>query len=172
MIDPSKDTRALFRSLLLDSLRDMGTTLSEDVEAYVVFLLDEMGRTPYVEDPLGIRLLGRSDQVVWKDVGDRALFVSGFFHERLAARGLSRGYYGAVSSSAYTLLSSKFPEPFGQLSRQVQLLQRALEGVRAYCDAMGMDVWRLHGEWLRCRSPVIERRLLELGLFVMVSGKA
>lgn len=153
----------------------MRASVEPEVEVYLVFLLDEMGKTPYSEDPLGIQMLSSvypERIVVLKDVGDRSLFVSGFFEERMKRRGLSKSYYAGLSSSAYSELSRRYPDPFGFLANRVVLLQRALKGVRDACDAMGMDHWSACDRWLETRSPALERRMARLGMFVLTDGEA
>jgi len=150
-------------------------TVEPSVEVYIVFLLDEMGKVPYEEEPLGVRMLQSAYQertIVLKDVGDRSLFVSGFFEERMKKRGISSSYYAGLSSSAYSELSRRYPDPYGFLATNVVLLQRALRGVREACDALGLDAWSVHQAWLQNRSPALERRMARLGMFVLPDGEA
>lgn len=167
MIETSRDTRPFFQKLLRDSFRDLRAEVDPSVEVYVVFLLDEMGKTEYTEEPLGVKMLSSPypERIgVLKEVGDRSLFVSGFFEERMKKRGLSTSYYAQLSSSAYSELSARIPDPYRTMASQVRLLQRALRGVREACDAMGMDVWPAYERWLQNRSPALERRLIQLGM--------
>lgn len=175
MIDDVKDTKAFFQKIFLESLRDLRATVRPEVEVYVVFLLDEMGRLPYHEEPLGPMLLSSRDPertAVLKEVGDRSLFISGFFGERLKERGLSTSYYASLGSSAYGELANRYREPFESMASHIVLLQRALKGVREACDAMGLDSWSVHKAWLQNRSPALERRMARLGMFILPDGEA
>ena len=175
MIDDVKDTRAFFQKIFLESLRDLRATVRPEVEVYVVFLLDEMSRTPYSEEPLGNMLLSAGDQdrsIILRQVGDRSLFVSGFFEERLRERGISTSYYASLGSSAYGQLAARYREPFESMALHMDLLQRALRGVREACDAMGLDSWSAHRAWLQNRSPALERRMARLGMIVFADGEA
>jgi hypothetical protein len=169
------DTRGLFHHVLREVLRDMGLQIPENVEFYTVMLLDEMGKIPYDEEPLGPKMFtGVYPEriTILKDVGDRALFVSGFFGERLQARGIAKEYYAGLGAAAYGELASRWPDPFKAMATHVRSLQGALEGVREACDSMGMDVWSVHERWLQTRSPALERRMAKLGMIVLRDGEA
>ena len=161
--------------MLLESLHDMRESVKPEVEVYIVFLLDEMGRSPFNEDSLGTKLLSSIDSnrtTVLKEIGDTSLFVSGFFEERLRHRGISKSYYASLGSSAYGELAVKYKEPFESMASQIVMLQRALKGVREACDAMGLDSWSACQSWLQNRSPALERRLARLGMFTLPGGRA
>jgi hypothetical protein len=170
------DTLPFFKDLVDRALKDVGEPVGEDVEFYVVRLLVDMGTKSLDEGPFGIRLLSSKEPVVLRSVGDGSLFLSGFFHERVVYKGLTPAYLASIGSSAYGILSSKAPTPvrpvYGEMASTFRQLQRALVGVREMCDAMGLGIGEVAVRWLQTRSPVLERRANELGLFLYQKGEA
>jgi len=162
------DTIPFFKDLVDQALRNVGEPVGEEAEFYVCRLLVDMGSKNLDEGPFGVRLLSSSEPVVLRSIGDGTLFLSGFFPERVKSKGLSSSYFASVGSSAYGILSSRAPRQvqsmYGELATQFHQLQRALEGVREMCDAMGMDLGDVALRWLQTRSPILERRMRELGM--------
>lgn len=114
----------------------------------------------------------------WRELGDRALFVTGFFRQSLSRRLVSVDYYRQMGAGAYHRLARLLALPggeqggldeiFGELAEHFvalsDLLQEVREDVRsaeAFTDA---DIVRLYGEWLSTGSPRAAARLRELGV--------
>jgi hypothetical protein len=111
--------------------------VSEHTEVYIVGLLNGYTRARITDEALCILLLRRGgDHVVrLKEVGDTALFVSGFFPDTFD----SPDYYMAMGSSAYSELSNRFArsvlhEIYGELAAQfpsfVDLLQDMRQNIK------------------------------------------
>lgn len=170
MIRGDGDLVSFFRELVDRATRDTGVT--EETGFYLVRLLSDMRGLD--EGPFGERLLSSTEPAVLRSVGDGTLFLSGFFPERLVYRGISPVYMAQVGSSAYASLSGRAPEQtrsmFKELATRFQTFQGALEDVREMCDAMGMDSGMAALRWLQTGSPAFERRLNELGMFLIRHG--
>jgi hypothetical protein len=154
---------------------------SELATAYLVDLLAGRLRAPgagaeatLAEAWLGARGAEGARRVErLRAVGDRALFVAGFFGESLARKVVGIAYYRDIGQAAYDDLS-------GWLSRQGwdgtwgglyrELAERfnaclevlATEGERARADR-ACDLLQLHDRWLATGSEAVRRRLLARG---------
>ena len=155
-----EDLFVFFYELVRSSVRT-----SESTVFYVSRMLADVRGLD--EGPFGTRLLSSREPTVLRSVGDGSLFISGFFPERIVYRGMSKNYYAQVGSTAYSVLADIVPKSardlYEELSQSFPHLQRALEGVRERCDAMGMDAGDAAMKWLQTGSPILERRLTELG---------
>ena len=129
-VTPTHSAEAFFRDLLLKALNRHTIDVSAHTEVYIVGLLDGYTRARVTDEALCILLLQQTgDHVVrLKEVGDTALFVTGFFPDSFN----SPDYYITLGSSAYSELSNRFArsvlrEIYGELAMQfprfVDLLQ-------------------------------------------------
>ncbi len=138
-VTPTHSAEAFFRNLLLKALSRHALEVSAHTEVYIVGLLSGYTRARVTDEALCILLLRRDeDHVVrLKEVGDTALFVSGFFPDSFD----SPDYYIALGSSAYSELSSRFArsvlhEIYDELASQfpsfVDLLQDMRQNIYLY----------------------------------------
>jgi len=106
-----------------------------------------------------------------RDVGDRSLYVSGFFAESLQRRLVDVDYYIRIGGTAYRQLASMparsgpygevFLELAGKFPRFVDVLAEVSEGGAIATDA---GVVQLYERWLRTGSEWIARKLRARGV--------
>jgi hypothetical protein len=116
----------------------------------------------------------------WRQLGDTALMVAGFFREHLERRRVSRGYCETMGRGAYGTLGAlvdrgegSFAQVFGELAARFDACADLLAGVRDEAAAcVDSDVVRLYEEWLSTRSPRVAERLRQLGVVVVHAGVA
>jgi hypothetical protein len=143
------DSEAFFRSLI-------SSRLDEPVLGYVSSLLIDFLRTSPSGEPLCLKLgdLTVRRVLVLKEVGDEALFVSGFL------RGPDPRYYAQIGALAYGELSERIRDPlFRILAQKFDHVQEALRAARRECLHQGMDHQSLLEEWVQNRSEVTYERL-------------
>jgi len=91
-----------------------GGCVSEDGVYYLTNLLVERGRVQDVDHPetlvdLHIQARERGGAAAvqsWRELGDRALYTSGFFRASLHHKSVSLDYYLSMGSSAYDQLAT------------------------------------------------------------------
>lgn len=138
----SKDLGHFFGPLLRDAF-DRQRLSSRSTFPYLVDMLVEMSLRSEGEVSLVQRILGTSDVLCLKEAGDEALFVSGFYPERVERLRMSVEYYESLGSMAYMELSSRFSPAlrpvFFELSRKMPTFRRVVSEVRRACDRMSHD---------------------------------
>ena len=162
-----------------------GGGVSDDGVFYLTNLLVERGRTP--DDPgpatlvdLQIRARERGGAAAvqsWRELGDRALYTSGFFRASIHRKNVSLDYYLSMGASAYDQLAtvmrwtgsgggfeSIFEELAFQFERCSAVLQRVRDQVRAHTNA---DILSLYEQWMNHPDAVTEGQLAELGVVPM-----
>jgi hypothetical protein len=170
-----------------------GSPVSEEGVFYLSNLLVERGRVNEVKGPgtlVELHALAReSDRVraiqAYRELGDRALYISGFFPGSVERRTISLQYYMEMGASAYDRLASILSAPqgmlfgeghkaldeiFGELACSFDNCSRILRQVRSEIQAMAtdedndQDVLALYEEWLATGSEVVADRLRALGV--------
>ena len=104
-------------------------------------------------------------------LGDRALFVSGFFGDSLRRKVVDLDYYGELGSGAYADLSSalsgsgdaSWPELFGELASRFRDFADVLAEVGDRTRREPGDLLRIYERWVLTGSERDRRRLLGLG---------
>ena len=182
-----RDARAVLRNAGIHDYR-VHYTETYDAEHSVVAqeprggLLVERGRSSEVVLPqtlveLQIKAMecGGSEAVhAWRELGDRALYVSGFFRSSLSRKNVSVEYYQAMGATAYdhlaglmrwTGVSGGFDTIYEELAHQFHhcstVIRRVRAQVRKHSDA---DILKLYEEWVLNPDPVIAEQLNELGV--------
>lgn len=173
-----------FERVLLDVKSEGGYATSQTSDLYVVGLLSEAARSPAaipeIEQPFGLRLqramsaTGGERFERCRRLGDEVLFLSGFFAEHLATRGVALDYVTAVGQRAYngaaTMLRVHAPGPqlFDELAESfpvfVEMLQHMADSLFALSARDGSSVLELYERWQRTQSEVLARALLDRGL--------
>ncbi len=164
---------------------ELGIELKDSTEYYLVNLLCEYSRTDSIpapgEEPLALiykraieaELVHRIQLL--KNLGDVALYVSGFFAEFIERSLVDVDYYIAMGGNAYGSLSSlvgrqrhgdTLAEIYLQLGQRftelVDLLTQIAERSRPTRDDVA--ILRLYDRWARTGSERIHRMLVERGL--------
>ena len=180
--------RAVFAQLVASALGEARLEPSPMASAYLVELLLERVREP-AADPaapdedraptlaealLGARQRRGADRVRrLRRLGDRALFVSGYFGDSLNRSVVDLDYYREIGRSAYgdagaTLAVSagdrSWPGLFFELARGFGAFVDVLAAIgdRTRADRPA-DLLRLHERYLRTGSDRDRRRLVRLG---------
>jgi hypothetical protein len=173
-----------FRELVETAMQHQRLAAREMTSFYLVNLLagfmhlDRRGRQD--TEPLGIRLAkalqagGSVQRDGLRDVGDRSLFISGFFSDSLNRSLVDVDYYIALGERAYGSLARQsddaFADVFDELSEKfsgfVDVLGEVSERTAL---ASNTDLLRLYEKWLRTRSPRSGDLLAERGIVPNVS---
>jgi hypothetical protein len=147
---------------------------------YVVQLLASFLQRPLADDhadstPLAVRLAhaldggGVKQRTTLKEIGDVALFVSGFFSESLNRKLVDVDYYVSIGGCAYNALgrleTDTFSPVFAELGEKfvgfVDVLSEVSE--RTSC-ASNSDLLRLYEKWLKTGSRRSGQLLVERGV--------
>lgn len=173
------------------------TPVSEEGLFYLSNLLAERSRTPddaapqtLVELNLQARTSDHSGAVrSYREAGDRALYLSGFFRQHIRHRSLvDIEYYLHMGAAAYASLAEllapfrardsqgghkSLPDLFAELSERFQTCSEVLfeveqevraESAPADAPASDAEILALYERWLKTGSRAAARRLQALGL--------
>ncbi len=174
-----------FHEAVGSAVSDGGASVSDDGVYYLSNLLVERGRASDEPQPQTLVELqikaqehgGAAAVSAWRELGDRALYVSGFFRASLARQNVSTDYYLSMGAAAYDQLASVmrwsgagggFETIYEELAQQFQdcscILQRVRDRVRAHSNA---DILQLYEQWIANPDPVVAQQLTELGVIPM-----
>lgn len=187
-IETHSDVRVYFRERLVEALRDRRVEAAEATEYYLVNLLagfafstdDEVLARPLVE------LLAEATQAEryaerlrrFRDLGDCALYMSGFFADNLERRCISRDYVVALGGHAYLAAESlvqrgsgvALADVYGELASRFEVFSRVLCDVReSTALRTPQDVVKLYERWRRTGSPTLAKRLEAEGVYPVYS---
>jgi hypothetical protein len=156
-----------FRELVESAIEHQHVTIRELTSFYVVNLLagfTHLGGWPAADDePLGVRLAralqtaGAEQRDGLRKVGDRSLFISGFFSDSLNRRLVDVDYYIQLGECAYGSLARRGDPALGEVydelaakfTAMVDVLTEVSERTALTSDA---DLLRLYERWVRTRS--------------------
>ena len=169
-----------FKELVDGALTHQGLEAQELTAFYVVQLLTSFLQRPATSDrgdelPLAFRLAralesgGARQRASLKDIGDVALFVSGFFSDSLNRKLIDVDYYVSIGGCAYNALSrvetDTFSPVFAELGTKfvgfVEVLSEVSE--RTSCSS-NVDLLRLYEKWLKTGSRRSGQLLVERGV--------
>ena len=167
-----------FREAVCAAIKNQGLESSELTEFYLVNLLSEYANTTIDDAPLAIKLgeaagaLPAERAQLLRDVGDKSLYVSGFFADSLQRSLVDVDYYIQIGGTAYAQLArmgSSLQGPFvpvygelaGNFPRFVEVLAEVSKGSDITSDR---TVVELYERWLRTGSEWIERKLRARGV--------
>jgi hypothetical protein len=169
-----------FKELVEVALSHQRLNTQELTAYYVVQLLASFLQRPLADDrsdaaPLAVRLAraleggGARQRATLKDIGDVALFVSGFFSDSLNRKLVDVDYYVSIGGCAYNALSrvetDTFSPVFAELGEKfvgfVDVLSEVSE--RASCTS-NSDLLRLYEKWLKTGSRRSGQLLVERGV--------
>ena len=165
-----------------------GRTVSDDGVYYLSNLLVERGRSPEVPAPETLVDLqiqaqekgGAAAVQAWRELGDRALYISGFFRSSLTRKNVSTDYYLSMGATAYDQLAGLmrwtgsgggFETIYEELAHQFEhcsaILQRVREQVRGHSNE---SILALYERWMVHPDPLVTQRLTELGVLAAAPG--
>ncbi|MBW8867383.1 MAG: hypothetical protein JF610_08610 [Acidobacteria bacterium] len=169
-----------FKELVDVALSHQRLNTQELTAYYVVQLLASFLQRPLTDDtrddtPLAVRLAqalesgGARQRVTLKEIGDVALFVSGFFSDSLNRKIVDVDYYVSIGGRAYNVLSrvesDTFSPVFAELGEKfvgfVDVLSEVSE--RTSCTS-NSDLLRLYEKWLKTGSRRSGQLLVERGV--------
>ena len=178
-----------FHDAVGHAVSSTGTVVSEDGVYYLSNLLVERGRAPEAPQPgtlvdLRIQAQERGGAAAvqsWRELGDRALYTSGFFRPSLNRQNVSLDYYLSMGAAAYDQLASVmrwtgagggFENIYEELAHQFEecstVLQRVRDQVRAHSHA---DILKLYEQWVANPDRATAEQLSELGVSPMHPGE-
>jgi hypothetical protein len=169
-----------FKTLVDDALSHQRLNTQELTAYYVVQLLASFLQRPLADErtedaPLAVRLVqalesgGARQRITLKEIGDVALFVSGFFSDSLNRKLVDVDYYVSIGGRAYNVLSrvetDAFSPVFAELGEKfvgfVDVLSEISE--RTSCSS-NSDLLRLYERWLKTGSRRSGQLLVERGV--------
>jgi hypothetical protein len=176
-----------FKELVDGALSHQGLATQELTAYYVVQLLASFLQRRFitVDDdgtPLALRLGraldsgGTRQRTSLKEIGDVALFVSGFFSDSLNRKLVDVDYYVSIGGRAYSALSRVESEMFSPVYAElgekfvgfVDVLTEVSE--RTSCSS-NADLLRLYEKWLKTGSRRSGQLLVERGVVPNASVK-
>jgi hypothetical protein len=193
-LDLSADIRAFFGETLQTVLAEVSVAPTEAAKAYLVALMADFAdpaRAPgtsfdepltlSLERALEARAPERFDRL--RQFGDAVLYVSSFFAENLARRGVPLGYVSALGSRAYRSAAQSlgvlgkgellrddggsdtlFVELGDKFQGFVGLLEKVAERLLASGHPSHKSTLEVYERWLRSGSGVLASTLIERGL--------
>ena len=174
----------LFRDLLGDALANARVQASESTEFYLVNLLTTFVDARRLPEPAGasttlVELLTGALEcrrerrlTAFRELGDFALFISGFFSESLNRRAVDVDYYVATGGRAYGQASRLAEnlltrEIFDDLSRHFVAFMDVIGDVGEKSQLAGKSdvlLLQFYDRYLRTGSERARRKLQEAGL--------
>ncbi len=178
-----------FHDAVGSAVESTGTPVSEDGVYYLSNLLVERGRSSELPQPdtlVDLRIQAQERGGVasvqsWRELGDRALYTSGFFRPSLHRQNVSLDYYLSMGAAAYDQLATVmrwtgsgggFENIYEELAHQFEacsaILQRVRDQVRAHSNA---DILKLYEQWIANPDRATAEKLTELGVTPMRPGQ-
>lgn len=156
-----------FRDLVESALHRQHLSAREGTSFYLVNLLTGFVRWDRTasgdEEPLGVRFVkalqeaGARQRDELRRVGDRSLFISGFFSDSLSRSLVDVDYYIQLGEHAYGSLARQADGSFGDVFDELAAKFPAFVDVLGEVSertamASNGDLLRLYEKWLRTRS--------------------
>lgn len=179
-----------FKNLVDDGIKRQQLSISDDSASYVVNLLHDFTRSEILlrsqSQALATLFLEAKQQAVepsrrmqlYKQVGDVALYVSGFFSDSLKRKLVDVDYYINMGGNAYANLSSLVRNSnFGDLYSELSTKFYALVGLLSFISeerqlTSNEDILRLYERWLRTGSKHLYEKLINYGVLPVAAATA
>ncbi len=169
-----------FQEKISSTIKNQGVDTSEPTEYYLVNLLSTFSTATVDDEPLALKManamLSTPDERArhLKEVGDKSLYISGFFAESLQRKLVDVDYYIQMGGAAYSELAGYFrgyrkSEVFGEVYDELgQKFPRFVDVLAEISEQTSVTSSRslvhLYERWLRTGSEWMERRLREHGV--------
>lgn len=182
----STDVGDFFRTEVNQARKSLGMDLSDMTEYYVVNLLCEYSQSATStlpgDEPLALLYKRALDAVqaerirLFKNLGDMALYISGFFTASIERSVVDIDYYISMGGSAYTNLSDIMSDTvqgdtfcglYQQLATRFSELVDLLTEVSDRAAGQANDdqtLLRLYDRWTRTGSERVRKLLIEQGI--------
>lgn len=172
-----------FHHRVKDAHAVVGADLSENEELYLASLLVDRARADRDESrgetlaEMHLKASGAhpSEQVrQYRELGDRSLYVVGYFEQSLARGTVGPRYYCEMGAAAYARVDEVFKRwfadafdgVFGELAAHFRDCVRILREVRRTSDDQPDVVMRMYAQWLETGSAEAAERLRAHGLLL------
>ena len=189
-LETQETLQSFFSDCLSKAAQNQRLTLNDVTQIYVIHLLQKALDTSKilaspdsgeVEEPLAL-LLGRAASAeslpvklaMLRQIGDRALFLSGFFSDSFHRKAVDIDYYIAMGGHAYRrasgLVESRyqdklFPEVFSELSEKFRPLVDVISEISEMAGmTQDQDLLRLYERWMFTKSRRLFEKLRENGI--------
>jgi hypothetical protein len=178
-----------FRHAIADIVERRGYPLSTPSQLYTAQLLVEFARTDTSSNPTdetalalllahALEAAGETRLAKLRQLGDVALYRSGFFQERLARTSVGPGYFAQMGQTAYGQVSSlmgarphgqKFAALFDELAMRFPVIVSILNEMHDRSQANSDEaLLKIYERWLATGQPSLRDILVERG-FVLGS---
>jgi hypothetical protein len=177
-----------FEQEVSDAISKVNTRFSDDTVLYLISMLAERTRadrpTP-PEDTLA-ELHARAAQSgpheqasAYRELGDRSLYVLGYFSESLSRHTVGETYYAEMGATAYHRVdivfkrwfSNAFGPVFSELSERFYDCVALLNTVReSHESAHPDDLLGLYEKWLETGSEALATQLRDRGMLLPKQG--
>lgn len=172
-----------FHERVKDAHHATGIELSSESELYLATLLAERARADRPEPPertlaelhaRAARGTPAEQARAYRAMGDRSLYVVGYFEESLSRSVVGPSYYIDMGAAAYARVdhvfkrwfSNAFDGVFDELAHRFRGCVRVLREIRHACDGEPDVVMRLYQQWTATGSAEVADRLRAHGLVV------
>lgn len=137
------EATGLWRDLVLEGEARSATSLEEDVEAYLVFvLMRHLGDAGLLRRTMALDLLealecsGRARLDELRDVGDRCLLIAGLFPRVAVRRRVGAGYFADLGRGAYANVADAARVAYAELFARLAVAFDAMVAVLAHAAAV------------------------------------
>lgn len=172
-----------FRERVMEAQHETSLQLSDDASLYLAWLLTERARTDRPAPPeetlaelhAAAAMAPPAGQIrQYRELGDRALYLLGYFRENVTRRIVGESYYRDMGSAAYQMVdqvfrrwfAGAFGPVFAELAERFMACVMLLEHIRARQEAQPDMLSRLYAQWVETGSEEAAARLRSLGLLV------
>lgn len=188
----SGDISQFFRTVVDDTIRSHGYEATDAAETYVVALLVDYAKPdPLSEEALSRPLTLLLDEALHavgherferlRTLGDGVLYVSGFFGDHLAQRGVETSYTSVLGARAYDSAAQMlrsgataaadpaaapdlFKELAGKFRMFVDLLKNVADALQANAANTPTAMVRIYERWLKTGSAPLAEALAARGM--------
>jgi hypothetical protein len=174
MIVSANNLHEYFREALGLAMRRTSLQVTENTQAYLVYLLSNFTRSENVyagvehgDKPTLALLLSRAQEAepeealrIFKHLGDSALYLLGFFHDAVKNQAVGAGYYISMGESAYFSAASLTRVP-----RENALIPNTIyaELAHRFGDLVDLlKIMSLHGNHLNINNNLSSEQVMEL----------
>lgn len=137
------DATGLWRDLVLEGEARSATSLEEEVEAYLVFVLMRyVGDATLLRRTMALELLeamqgeGRHREEELRDVGDRCLLIAGWFPRLATRRRVGPRYFADLGRGAYGHLADAARQAYAELFAKLALAFDPMVAVLSHAAAV------------------------------------
>ncbi len=172
-----------FNERVTEAREDLGVPLSSDTSLYLSALLVDRARTDRKAPPedtlaeLHARAAAEpptQQASTYRELGDRSLYLVGYFRESLTRTVVGPRYYAEMGASAYYRVdqvmkqrfANAFGPVFGELAERFRDCVAVLDRIRAVQDRQPDQIGRLYEEWLRTGDEETAEMLRRRGLLL------